>query len=451
MEKVDVLVIGGSAAGIVAALAGKSSYPDKDFLVVRKEKEVLIPCGIPYILGSLESSDKDVVPDAVLVNANIRLKIDEAVSIDQENKVCNTSDGTEINFDKLVLATGSAPVIPKWLKGAGLENVFTVPKNKEYLDEMTARLQGCQKIAIVGGGFIGVEVADELNKIGKTVTIVEILPHILSLVFDTGIAAMAEEILMGRGVEIVTGTGIKEILGDRKVSGVLLADGRRLEADAVILTMGYRPATAIAEKAGMRINEMGFIKVDEYMRTDNPDIFAVGDCAEKRDFVTGKPRLIMLASTACREARIAGMNLYRLSTLKTSGGTIAVFSTAIGKTAFGAAGLTESMARREGFEIVTDTFEGVDKHPGTLPGAHKEIVKLIVAKESGVVLGGEVVAGAGTGELTNLIGLAVQHRMTVNSILTAQIGTHPLLTAAPTAYPLIKAAELVVEKIKSTS
>ena len=215
--------------------------------------------------------------------------------------------------------------------------------------------------------------------------------------------------------------------------------------------MGYRPATAIAEKAGMRINEMGFIKVDEYMRTDNPDIFAVGDCAEKRDFVTGKPRLIMLASTACREARIAGMNLYRLSTLKTSGGTIAVFSTAIGKTAFGAAGLTESMARREGFEIVTDTFEGVDKHPGTLPGAHKEIVKLIVAKESGVVLGGEVVAGSGTGELTNLIGLAVQHRMTVNSILTAQIGTHPLLTAAPTAYPLIKAAELVVEKIRSAS
>lgn len=448
MEKTDVLVIGGSAAGIVAATTGKSFYPDKDILLVRKEKQaqVMVPCGIPYIFGSLKNSDQNLISDTVLTGAGVRLKIDEVVSIDQKDKVCKTADGTGINFEKLVLALGSTPVVPKWLKGTDLEDVFTIPKDKEYLDGVMAKLDGCKKVVIIGGGFIGVEVADELNKLGKDVTIVEILPHILGLAFDEELAVKAGEILESRGVNIRTGDGVKEILGDKKVTGVLLNNGEKLEADTVILSMGYHPNAILAEKSGIKINEMGFIKVNEYMRTDNPDILAVGDCAEKRGFVTRTLRGIMLASTACAEARIAGMNLYKLSVAKTFGGTIAIFCTAIGETAFGAAGITESMANERGYNIVTGTFEGIDKHPGMLPGTHKQIVKLIVARESGMILGGEVIGGASTGELTNLIGFAIQNRMTLNSILTYQIGSHPLLTAPPTAYPLIKAAEVVAKK-----
>lgn len=446
LEKTDVLIIGGSAAGIVAALTGKSHYPDKEFLLIRREKQVVVPCGIPYIFGSLGSTEKDLIPDTVLTNAGIKLKVDEVVSIDQEKMACKTAGGEEIGFEKLVLALGSTPVVPKWLKGADLENVFTVPKNKRYLDEMMEKLRDSRKIVTIGGGFIGVEVSDEINKLGKDITIVEILPHLLGLAFDEELAVRVEEILQSRGVKIKTGVGVKEILGDGKVTGVLLNNGEKLEADMVILAMGYRPNTSLAEKAGLKINEKGFIKVDEYMRTDNPDIFAVGDCAEKRDFFTRKLSGIMLASTACAEARIAGMNLYKLSAVKTFNGTIAIFSTALDETGFGAAGLTETLARKEGFDIVTGTFEGVDKHPGTLPNTHKQIVKLIVARESGVILGGEVMGGPTAGEITNLIGLAVQNKMTLNSILTAQIGTHPLLTAPPTAYPLIKAAEVVAKK-----
>jgi pyruvate/2-oxoglutarate dehydrogenase complex dihydrolipoamide dehydrogenase (E3) component len=339
-------------------------------------------------------------------------------------------------------------VVPKWLEGTDLENVFIISKNKEYLDGFIAKLNGCKKIVIIGGGFIGVEISDELNKLDKDVTLVEILPHILGLAFDEEIAVKAEEILKSRGIKIRTSVGVKKIVGDKKVTGILLNNGEKLEVDAVILAMGYHPNTGLAEKSGIKINELGFIKIDEYMRTDNPNIFALGDCAEERDFVTRKLSGIMLASTACTEARIAGTNLYKLSAVKTFSGTIAIFSTAIGEISFGAAGLTESIARKEGFDIVTGTFEGVDKHPGTLPGTHKQIVKLIVARESGVILGGEVIGGPSVGELINLIGLAIQNKMTVNSILTAQIGTHPLLTAPPTAYPLIKAAEVVAKKIK---
>ena len=450
MEKTDTLVIGGSAAGIVSATTGKSFYPDKDVLVIRKEKQVLVPCGIPYIFGSLERSEQNIIPDSGLTNTGVRLKIDEAVSIDQENKVCKTADGTEINFEKLVLALGSIPVVPEWLKGTDLGNVFTIPKDKVYLDGIMEKLGDCKKVVVIGGGFIGVELADEINKLGKEVTIVEMLPHVLGLAFDEELAIQAEEILESRGLNLKTGEGVKEILGDKQVTGILLKNGEKLEADAVILSIGYRPNVALAEKSGIKLNEQGRISVDEYMRTSNIDIFAVGDCAEKRSFLTRMMRGIMLASTACAEARIAGMNLYKLSAIKTFSGTIAIFCTAIGEAAFGAAGVTENMAKERGFDFITGTFEGIDRHPGTLHGTHKQIVKLIVARESGVLIGGEIIGGVSTGELINLIGLAIQNKMNVISILTAQIGTHPLLTGPPTAYPLIKAAEIVAMKRRGT-
>jgi len=442
--KTDVLVIGGSAAGIVAATVGKSCYPSKEFLVLRDTKQTIVPCGIPYIFGSLESSDKDLIPDGVFTKAGIEYKVSHATEIDAKGKVCRTEDGEEISYDKLVLATGSKPRVPSWLPGTDLENVFTIPKDKEILDRTLAKLQECKKIVTIGGGFIGVEVSDEINKLGKDVTIVEVLPHVLGLAFDPEIAQQAGEMLTKRGVKIRTGVGVTKILGEGKATGVELMNGEKIEADAVILSMGYAPNTDLAEKAGIPLNSKGCIRVDEYMRTEIPDIFAVGDCAEKRDFVTRKATGVMLASTAASEARVAGTNLYQLSVVKTFSGTISIFATAIGDTGFGVAGLTETAARKEGFDIAIGTFTGVDKHPGTIAGTHSQYVKLIAGKASGVILGGEVVAGASTGELTNVIGLAIQAKIPISALFAAQIGTHPLLTAPPTAYPVIKAAESIM-------
>ncbi len=446
MKKTDVLVIGGSAAGIVAATTSKSFYPDKKIILIRKEAQVLVPCGIPYMFGTLTGSDQNVVPDAVLANAGVELVIGEAVSISQEKKTCKLLDGLEIGFEKLVFATGSNPVRPQWLEGLDLNNVFFIPKNKEYLDKQITEIEGCNKVVVVGGGFIGVEMADEIAKSGKDVTIVELLPNVLSLAFDKGLALLAEKALISRGVKVTCGKGVKKILGDGSVSGVLLDDGEIIETDAVILSVGYRPNVTLAQEAGLKINEMGFIKINEYMRTENPDILAVGDCAEKFSFITRTPKMTMLASTSCAEARIAGMNLYKLSTVRSFTGTISIFCTAIGDDAFGAAGVTENLANERGFEILTGLFEGVDRHPGTLPDTHKQIIKLIASLDSGIILGGEMFGGKSTGELINLIGFMIQNSMTVDALLTSQIGTHPLLTAAPTAYPLIKAAEEIAKK-----
>ncbi len=447
MEKTDVLVIGGSAAGIVAAITAKSFYPDKAVTVVRKESIVLVPCGIPYVFGELKGkSDQNVIPDALLSKADVTLKIAEITSIDADRNVCLTADGTEIGFEKLVLATGSTPIMPGWLKGADLKNVFMIPKDKQYLDQFIERLEEIQKIIVIGGGFIGVEMADELCKSGKDVTLVELLPHVLSLAFDEEFAVMAEDVLKSRGVKVKTGISVKAVNGDDKVTGVTLENGEVLEADAVILSVGYRPNSALARQAGLQVNKMGFIVVNEYMRTENPNIFAVGDCAQKTSFVTRTIKPTMLASTACAEARIAGTNLYKVSTVRMFGGTISIFCTCLGEDGFGAAGVTEGLARERGFDIVTATFEGVDRHPGTLADTHKLIIKLIVSRESGIILGGEVMGGKSVGELTNMIGFIVQNRMSVDALFTSQIGTHPLLTATPIIPPLVKAAEAIIHK-----
>lgn len=442
------MVIGGSAAGFVAAMTAKSTYPDKDVTLVRKEEKVMISCGIPYIFGTIGTTDKNVLPDAGLENLGVNIIVDEVLEVDKDSKKCKTKSDKDIQYDKLVFATGSMPAVPGWLPGTDKENVFTVLKNKKYLDGMLESLKGCKEVVVVGAGFIGVEVSDELNKVGKKVTLVEVLPHVMSLAYDEEFSELAEEMLASRGVKILTGTGVKEITGGEKVDGVVLDNGEKVSADAVILSCGYSPNNELAKKAGLELNEYGFIKVDQYRRTGHPDIFAAGDCSEKRDFATGKLSRIMLASTACAEARVAGMNLYKLSTVKTFKGTIGIYSTDIGGTAFGIAGLTESQAKKENFDVIVGSFTGVDRHPGHLEGAHKQMVKLIVSKESGVVLGGEVYGGKGAGELINVIGFAIQNNMTINDFLVAQIGTQPMLTASPAAYPLIKAAEMAAKKIR---
>lgn len=449
MKKTDVLVIGGSAAGMVVSLTGKSAYPEKSFTMIKKQKDVMVPCGIPYIFGTLDSSQLNIMPvDNMMDKAGVTSLVGEVVAIDKAAKSVRLADGEIIEYEKLVLSTGSTPVIPGWLKGGDKKNVYTVPKDRIYLDEMKEKLAGCRRVVVIGAGFIGVEFSDEFAKHGHEVVLVEKLSHILALAFDPELSEKIETLLKDRGVNVRTGTGVTEIIGEETVRGVKLENGDVIEADAVVLSMGYLPNSGLAKDSGIYVDESGFIAVDEYMRTHEPDVFAIGDCAQKRDFVTRRRVPTMLASTACAEARIAGMNLYSLNTVKTFSGTIAIYATAIGDTGFGTAGLTETTARAENIEVLTGLFEGIDRHPGTLPGAHKQTVKLIAASNSGVIIGGEVIGGLSAGELTNVIGMIIQNRMTINSLLITQIGTHPLLTSSPAAYPLIKAAEIIDKKMR---
>lgn len=443
MEETDVLIVGDDDAGMVAATSGKAFYPDKDFLLLRDEKGCAILRSPSGTISAPEDSDRDTSRDRMLAQAGIRVITGKPVALDTSARSCLTTSEMEIRFQKLVLALGAIPRIPSGITGTGLRNVFTVEKGREYLEALSSALSQSQRVTILGGGFIGVEIANELSDQGKEVTLVDILPHILELAFDEELSVIAEGLLRSKGVHVRTLNGIREIRGEKEVRTVLLESGEELEADAVILATGLRPDTALAEKAGLELNSMGFIQVDEYMRTENTNIFAIGDCAEKRGFLLRKPLNSMLSSAACAEARIAAINLFRLSVVKTFGGTIGICSVRIGDTCFGIAGITENLALQHKFNIIAGSFEGTDMHPETLPGAHRQLVKLITARESGVIIGGQIMGGQSTGELINLIGIVIQNHMSVNSILTAQIGTHPLFTAGPLAYPLVKAAESI--------
>lgn len=449
MKHYDIIIIGGSAAGVVSAFTASNAYPKKSIGLFRKEEKVMIPCGIPYIFGTLNSSDENIMPDQGLLNNGIEINVKEIEMVDVEGHTVTDVDGESYSYEKLVFATGSKPFIPPFIPGADLKNVFSVPKSKVYLDVLRTELADKENIIVIGAGFIGVEMADELAKTGKNISIVESREHILGGTFDDATCAVAEELMTKEGVNILTNTMVDSLVGDANgvVKTVKFKDGSTMDVDAVILSIGYRPNVELAEKSGISINKQGSIKVDAYMRTHQKDVYAAGDCAQKRDFITGKISNTMLASTATAEARIAALNLYNLNTVKTFTGTIGIYATTIGETSMGVAGITEKAAIAEGFDVITGDFKGMDRHPGKLNNGHYQYVKLIANKLTGLIIGAEVIGGVSIGELTNVIGFIIQNRMTVSDVLISQIGTQPMLTASPAKYPLIQAAEVVLRKM----
>jgi NADH oxidase (H2O2-forming) len=440
-EKFDVLVVGGGPAGIITALTARKYYKEKKIGLLRSVDKGAIPCGIPYMISSLKNPDENIMNIGALAANNISSYVEKAIKIDRKAKVVTTEKGTQFAYEKLVIATGSNPIIPP-VKGADMKGVYPVYKDMEYLKKAVAEIKAAGNVVVLGGGFIGVEFADELSRVaGVKTTLVEMLPQILANSFDPEFSKMAGEKLSATGVMVITGVRVEEITGNGKAEKVKLSDGRVLDAGAVILGIGATPEISMAKETGIEVVERRGICVDEYMRSSDPDVFAVGDCACKKDFYTRRDVPVMLASTATAEARIAGANLFSLKVVRENKGTIAIYSTYINGLVLGSAGLTETTAKKEGFEIITSTVSGKDRHPGTLPGGSDVSVKLVFAKQSGIILGGQVSGGQSAGELINLIGVAIQKRMSVSEIETLQMATQPYLTSAPTVYPLVVAAQ----------
>lgn len=441
MKKTDVLVIGGSAGGILAATTSKKVYKDKEVILVRKTETVMVPCGIPYIFGTLNDTSKNRIPDAMITDVGVELIVSEATELDAKNHMVTLSNGDSIQYDKLVIATGSNPIVPTFIEGYQLKNVFPIVKSETYLADLLEKLKGFHNVSVIGGGFIGVEFAEQLQKNGKNVTIVEVADQCLWQAFDSELCTMAEEEMKANGILIKTGMKVLKISGKDQVEALELSDGTTVEAEAVILGMGVTPNSTLAATAGIKLDGKGAILVDEYMRTSEKDVFAVGDCAEKHCFFTNKSLPILLASTAAMEAKVAATNLFGLKYVRENKGTISAFSTKIYSKTFASAGISERRASEEGFEIVVGKFATMDKHPGSLPGSSKINIKLIFIKTSGVLIGAQISGGDSIGEMINILSLAIQKGLTANELNTFQTATHPLITASPIVYP-INAASL---------
>lgn len=437
--KFDAVIIGGGAAGMAAAGTILATYPEKKVALIKKEKETLVPCGIPYTLSTLDSVESDLMSTKGLESKGLEVIIDKVTRIDPETKKIFTDQGKEIEYDKVIIATGSMPVMPR-IPGMDLDGIFTVPKDVNEIVRLQGALKKMNRIAVVGAGFIGMEVSDEIHKLGKNVTLIEAMDRVLPVAFDPEFSEEALKVLKDNHINVKTSSLVKEVLGNGKVEGLLLASGEKIEADGVVFSIGYRPEVSLAKEAGLAIGITGAIWTDEYMRTSVPDIFAIGDCAEHKDFFTRRASRLMLASTAAFDARVAGANLFKLRLIREIKGNIGIFSTSIGGRVFGAAGNNEIDAVQSGFDVVCGNAVSMDRHPGTIPDASKIKAKLVFSKESGVLLGGQLSGSKSVGEMTNVLGIAVQSRMTVTDLVALQVGTQPLLTASPTIYPITSAA-----------
>ncbi len=448
MKYYDVIVLGGGPAGITAATTARRHYPKKRILLIRSVEKSLIPCGIPYMFGLLEDPAQNINPDSILHSRGIEIKIDKAVKIERKSRIVYLASGEELRYERLILATGSLPAIPK-IPGIELENIFCIKKEWPYLLKINSALENAEKVVIVGGGFVGVELAEQIRlHRKKEVTIVEVLPYCLYSSFDEEFCFEAERELEAMGVKILAGKKVGEFTGKKgAVKEVHLSDGTVLPADLVIVSTGALPEVSLAKEAGLEIGPKGGVLVDRSMATSDPYIFACGDCCEKFSFFNGKSVPVRLASVAATEARVAGANLYVKR--RFNPGTIGVFSTKIGNRAFAAAGLIERLAIEEGFNVLVGETASPDRHPSVLPGAKEMHVKLVFDQYTGVLIGGQVSGGESVAELVNLLSACLLHKMTAMDMSAFQMGTHPMLTPSPAGYPLAVAAELAtVEKLK---
>ena len=456
MKNTDVAIIGGSAAGLMAAVTLKKRHPGKKIVVIRKTIKTVVPCGIPYIYGILGDVNKNIIPDEKFLEMGMEIIQNDVKNVERNKKTINFADGSTLTYDKLIIGIGSKPMVPP-MAGVDLDNVFVIEKDPEYLQKMYVALKSAKNVVVIGGGFIGVEMAEQTALMGgatrkdhactpeesgssSRVSIIEMLPHCLMLACEEEFCVSAEDELRKLGINVLTNSRVEALEGNGRVSGVKLAGGEIMPADLVIIGIGAVPNIELAEKIGLDVDARGGIKVNEFMQTSDPDIFAAGDCTTKFSEVTGKPSGIRLASVACSEGMIAASNLYHVS--RKTMGALGAFATKVGNCTIAAAGLTTKAASDEGIEVVIGEVVTANRHPAELPGCIMDMkIKLLFRKNNGVIVGGHVSGGEAAAEMVNIIAVAIQSGLTAEQIATMQYATHPLLTASPLFYHVMLAAE----------
>ncbi|MCK5139441.1 MAG: FAD-dependent oxidoreductase, partial [Thermodesulfovibrionia bacterium] len=263
--KYDVIVIGGGPAGVISAVTARKYYGDKKILLIKSIEKGVIPCGIPYMFTTLEKPEDNAMGNMPLEKNNIELKVDEVIGIDREKKQVQTKGKEILEYEKLILAMGSDPIMPP-IDGIEKKGVYPIQKEMDYLKNLKTEIQKARDIVIIGGGFIGIEFADELSLLKDTnITVVEFLPEILDNSFDNEFSKLAREKIDEKGINIVTGKKVVKFNGGEKVESVSLSDNTEIPCQVVILGIGASPNAGIASKAGLDIGKSRGILVDEYL------------------------------------------------------------------------------------------------------------------------------------------------------------------------------------------
>ncbi len=390
-----IIVIGGSAAGPKAAAKARRIDENAEVTIIQKIPELsMASCGYPYYVGGffddrnqLLCSPTGVVRDPVyFMNAkNIVARTEtEVVSIDRLNKTVKcrdmrTGETDDVPYDSLVIATGALPNIPP-VPGRELDGITTLQtiRDADYLRRIRDE-QEIKKAVVIGGGLIGIETCEALNLAGIEITVVELLPQLLTFL-DWEMARLVENHLRSKGVNVFSGSGLAAFLGeDGKLVGVKLANGIELPCELAVVAVGVKPNTSLAKEAGLEIGSQGGIIVNDYMQTSDPHIYAAGDCVEVMHRITGRRVHAPFGDLANLEGRVAGENAVLGNTVTFPG----TFGTGICKIfdyAAATTGLSERSARENGFDDIITVINASPDKPGFMDG--KLLVTKLVAERS---------------------------------------------------------------------
>ncbi len=444
-----VVVIGGGVAAKGFVITSKKLNKDVTHTVIRSNRRAPVPCGIPYALGVLKDPNDNLSADTEIIDQGSTLVIDDVISINRDEKKVYLKNNDPVAYDQLVLATGSNPIKPKF-EGIDLEGIYIIEKDLDKTVDLRAKVEAAKSVVIVGGGFIGVELADEISHLsGKKITLVEYAPYCLSVAFEAKYSIEIEEKMKLHGINVLTGISVQGFSGTGAVQKVKLSNGEFIDADIVFLVIGAVPNSSLAKEAGLELDSRSAIKVDEYQRTSDPNIMAIGDCASKIDLFTNEVSNIRLASIASKEGRNAAYNLLGKKKLMSPVGITNLFSTAVKGDYFAAAGMTRQQCEDAGYGVIQVEVSEFNRHPGKLPGAVKTRGTFFFDNSDLKLLGAQLAGNDQVAEMINGIGIAIQNNATAYNLFAYNYATQPMGTFAPNKYLLHLAATQAIVQFEN--
>ncbi|MDU1539743.1 MAG: FAD-dependent oxidoreductase [Paeniclostridium sordellii] len=445
-----VLVIGGVAAGTKTAAKLKRENRDLDVTLITKGENISYAgCGLPYYVGGVIENKSDLIVNTPksfsdLTQVEVKTGI-EALSIDRNEKIVNAinlnnNEEVKFNYDKLVIATGADPVKPP-IEGIDLEGVYYMrtPNDAIAVREVVEN-DNVKRAVVVGGGFIGLEVAENLHEMGVKTTLVEAMDHIMPG-FDDEVCSYVEDELMENGIMVLTEERLISIEGDNKVKKVR-TDKRAMKADIIVMAVGIRANTKIASDCGLELEVNKTIKVNEYMQTNDEDIYAVGDCVTVKNILSGKPVWSPMGSSANKEGRcvaktISGEKTPFNGVLGT--GIVKLLNLNAART-----GLTEKDAKNLGYEVES-VIVPIDDKAHYYPDSKMIIIKLIADKNSKRVLGAQIFGEGNVDKQIDIVATAITFNATIGDLQNLDLAYAPPFSTA--IHPLGHVANVLLNKI----
>ncbi|MBT3201595.1 MAG: FAD-dependent oxidoreductase [Phycisphaerales bacterium] len=456
-EHKRVLIVGGVAGGASAAARGRRLSEEAEIVLFERGEHISFAnCGLPYHIGEVIAKRESLLiqtPESMARRFNIDVRTRcEVVSIDPKahTVVVRDLDGGGVEnveaYDKLILSPGAEPVAPP-IPGADLPGVHTL-RNIADMDAIKQAVDagGPERAVVVGGGYIGLEMAEALTLRGVEVTLVELADQVF-IAADAEMAAPLHQQLESHGVDLRLGVSVSSIAADGAGLKVGLSSDEFVECGLVIMAVGVRPETKLAREAGLAIGSTGGIAVDEHMQTSDPDIYAVGDAVEVTEFVGGGGALIPLAGPANRQGRIAADNIFgRPSVYRRTQGTAIckLFDLAIGMT-----GMSEKALAGAGMSY-EKVYTHAASHAGYYPGAAPLSLKLLFDPETGRILGAQGVGADGVDKRIDVLAVAIRAGLTVEQLQDMELSYAPPFGSAkdPVNYAAFVACNVMAGDVK---